>query len=102
MAYRERVAKLYVLLPSVFILRQCGYNKHFIHTMYFRNQHKDLLCRGCNAEIKTQDNVLQACVGIHKDHNTKVAKDKYFSEDIYTLTKAAYNIQMILDWTKQS
>ena len=63
---------------------------------------QDLIWSGCKTEIETHYHVLQTCITIHKDENTKVTKDDYFSEDLQTLKKAAHNIQMILDWIDQS
>jgi hypothetical protein len=68
----------------------------------FRNQYKDTICRGCNAELETQDHVLNECAIIHIDQETKVQKEDFFSEDINTLKKAAHNIQTILNRIEQS
>ena len=43
----------------------------------FRNQHKDNMCRGCKAEIETQQHVLQFCKEIHKSDSTKVEPTHY-------------------------
>ena len=68
----------------------------------FRNQYKDTQCRGCKAEIETQEHILTKCGQIHKDQTTIVQSEDYFSEDIETLKKAATNIQSILDMIEQS
>ena len=68
----------------------------------FRNQHKDMKCRGCNAEIETQNHVLNECSNLHKDQQSQVQKEDIFSEDTHTLKKAAHNIQSILNRIEQS
>ena len=68
----------------------------------FRNQYKDTICKGCNAEIETQNHVLSECSSLHKDQQTQVQKQDFFSEDTNTLKKAAHNIQSILNRIEQS
>ena len=68
----------------------------------FRNQHKDNLCRGCKAEIESQQHVLQECSGIHKNDTTRVTPTQFFTEDIQTLQKTFDNIYLILKELEQS
>ena len=68
----------------------------------FRGQYKDNICRGCKAEIETQQHVLENCRNIHKNNEIKVPNSPYFTEDIQTLNKASKNIMLILEILAQS
>ena len=68
----------------------------------FRNKYKDIICRGCKAEIETQQHVLENCPEIHKDNTSIVLITHYFTEDIQTLKKASKNILLILERLVQS
>ena len=54
----------------------------------YRGQYKDNICRGCKAEIETQQHVLENCQNIHKNNEIKVPSSQYFTEDIHTLKRA--------------
>ena len=68
----------------------------------YQTKYNDIICRGCKAENETQQHVLQECKEIHKSNNTKVEEEKFFSEDVEVLKKAAKNIKFILKWIEQS
>ena len=68
----------------------------------YRTKYNYIICRGCKAEKETQPHVLQECKEIPKSSNTKVEEEKFVSEDVEVLTKAAKNIQFILNRIEQS
>ena len=55
----------------------------------YKTKYNDLICRVCKANSETQQHVLQECIEIHKNNDTKVEPSEYFSDDLQVLKKGS-------------
>jgi hypothetical protein len=61
----------------------------------YRGKYANLKCRWCNEEKETQEHVLETCLGIHKDEESKVTLDKLFTDNLDELRQQAKRLANI-------
>ena len=68
---------------------------------YYKNMHKDIVCRGCSQKDETQKHILEECPAIHKDPEVKTTTEHLFKTYCKQTKQTAKNIIQVQNIIRQ-